>query len=38
MDASIIEARTPDSDSFSPSSQLAAYLSEASSLQPPVYK
>ncbi|KAJ5110851.1 short-chain dehydrogenase [Penicillium argentinense] len=38
MDASIIEARTPDSDSFTPSSQLAACLSEASSLQPPVDK
>jgi hypothetical protein len=38
MDASIIEARTPDSDSFIPSSQLAACLSEVSSLQPPIDK
>lgn len=38
MDASIIEARTPDSDLFTPSSQLAACLSEAPTLQPPVDK
>ncbi|KAL3246591.1 hypothetical protein ABHI18_012675 [Aspergillus niger] len=36
MDASMIEARTPDSDSFKPSSQLAACPSEASPFQPSI--
>lgn len=38
IDASIIEARTPDSDLLTPSSQLAACRSEASPLQPPIHK
>lgn len=38
MDTSITGARTPGSDSFTPSSQLAACLSEASSLQPLIDK